>query len=178
MKTVFAILATLVALPAAAHAEPGMHAAFTAGLVHPLTGLDHLLGMLAIGLWSAQQKRSTSLPMVALAAMALGALASSGAALPLAGELSLAAGVVLLGALLACGMRVPAWAATALVASLSLVHGQAHGAELQGAASAAGYLIASALRVCTGQLAARLPLQRPAGLAIGALGLGLLAGFA
>lgn len=178
MKIALLIGAALLAAPAAAHPEHTPAAALSAGLLHPFSGLDHLLAMLGIGLWSGQQKQGLALPAVFLAAMAAGALALGAVALPPAGEFSLAAGVALIGALVAAGVRVPAWAAGSFVASLALLHGQAHGSELPALASAAGYLLASAALLMAGRVAARAPWQRAGGALIGLAGLGLLAGFA
>lgn len=175
MKTALAIIATLVALPAAAHPEMGAGAAFASGFVHPFTGVDHLLGMLAIGLWSAQQRQSLSVTMMLLATMAVGGLAFGGAAMPLAAELALAAGVALIGARVAVGGGAFAGATTMLVAGFVLLHGQAHSAGLPGAASAAGYVLSSGLLIMAGRLCQSERLRRMAGVAIGLTGLSLLA---
>jgi urease accessory protein len=176
---VVAVLAGLaVALPAAAH--PG-HAdsGFTAGLLHPLTGLDHLLALLAVGLWSREQRHGAVLPPVFLVLMALGAAcAGAGLALP-ALETSIAATVLLLGGLAACApglqRRVPPQVAVMVVGVCAFLHGLAHGVELAGAASGAGFLLTSAALMTLGALpGARL--RRMAGAAIGAAGLCLLAG--
>jgi urease accessory protein len=176
---VVAVLAGLaVALPAAAH--PGHpDSGFTAGLLHPLTGLDHLLALLAVGLWSREQRHGAVLPPVFLVLMALGAAcAGAGLALP-ALETSIAATVLLLGGLVACSpvlqRRLPAQFAVVVVAGCAFLHGLAHGVELAGAASGAGFLLTSAGLMTLGALpGARL--RRMAGAAIGALGLCLLTG--
>jgi urease accessory protein len=165
-----------LALPAAAH--PG-HAAtgFAAGFLHPLTGFDHLLALLAVGLWSRQQSherlRGAVLPPVFLVLMALGASTGLGAALP-ALETSIAATVLLLGVLAACALRVPAALAVAAVSLCGFLHGLAHGMELAGVSSGAGFLIASALVMAAGALPGE-RMRRMAGAAIGAAGLVLLA---
>lgn len=169
-----AVLAT--ALPAAAH--PGHPATgFAAGFVHPLTGLDHLLALLAVGLWSRQQfreqLRGLVLPPVFLVLMALGASTGLGAALP-ALEGSIAATVLLLGVLAACALRVPAALAVTAVSLCGFLHGLAHGMELAGMNSGAGFLLASALVMAAGALPGE-RLRRMAGAAIGAAGLVLLA---
>jgi urease accessory protein len=180
---VVAVLAGLaVALPAAAH--PGHpDSGFTAGLLHPLTGLDHLLALLAVGLWSREQRHGAVLPPVFLVLMALGAAcAGAGLALP-ALETSIAATVLLLGGLVACSpglqRRLPAQVAAQfavlVVGGCAFLHGLAHGVELAGAASGAGFLLTSAALMTLGALpGARL--RRLAGVAIGAAGLCLLAG--
>ena len=79
---VAALASLAVALPAAAH--PGHpDGGFTAGLLHPLTGLDHLFALLAVGLWSRQQRHGAVLPPAFLVMMALGAsCAGAGLVLP------------------------------------------------------------------------------------------------
>lgn len=176
---VVAVLAGLaVALPAAAH--PGHpDSGFTAGLLHPLTGLDHLLALLAVGLWSREQRHGAVLPPAFLVMMALGAAcAGAGLALP-ALETSIAATVLLLGGLVACSpglqRRLPPQAAVVVVGGCAFLHGLAHGVELAGAASGAGFLLTSAALMTLGALpGARL--RRVAGAAIGAVGLCLLTG--
>lgn len=174
-----AALATLaVALPAAAH--PGHpDGGFTAGLLHPLTGLDHLCALLAVGLWSRQQRHGAVLPPAFLVMMALGAAcAGAGLVLP-ALETSIAATVLLLGALVACApglqRRLRPQAAIVVVGGCAFLHGLAHGRELAGMASGAGFLVASALLMLAGALPGE-RVRRMAGAAIGAAGLYLLAG--
>jgi urease accessory protein len=167
-----------VTLPAAAH--PGHpDSGFAAGLLHPLTGLDHLLALLAVGLWSRQQRHGAVLPPVFLVLMALGAAgAAAGLVLP-ALETSIAATVLLLGGFVACApglqRRLPPQLPAVVVGCCGFLHGLAHGQELAGAASGAGFLLASAALMMLGALpGARL--RRMAGAAIGAAGLCLLAG--
>ncbi len=174
MKIAIAICTALVAVPAAAHPDPGGIAALSAGLLHPLTGPDHLLAMLGIGLWGRQQQ-SHGLALVFLAGMVTSAFAAGGAALPAAGELSLAGGVALIGTLVAVGSQTAKWAAYALVAVLGLLHGQAHAAEVPTIAGAAGFLISSGALLIAGRLLATTQLQRKAGMAIGLSGVGLIA---
>lgn len=169
----------MTALPALAHPGHGGASGIAAGLLHPLTGLDHLLALLALGLWSRGQRHGALMPPVFLVLMALGA-ASSGmlqdGMLP-ALETSVAATVLLLGALAAAALRIPPQLAVALVGACGFLHGMAHGRELAGMASGAGFLAASALVIGLGMVvqpdAQR---RRMAGAAIGAAGLCLLAG--
>lgn len=163
-----------VALPALAH--PGHEAAtgFGAGLLHPLTGLDHLLALLAVGMWSRQQRHGVVLPPVCLVLMALGA--STGLAPP-ALETSIAATVLLLGVLAAFALRVPPSVSVLTVGVCGFLHGLAHGLELSGKASGAGFLLASAGIMLLGALPGE-RVRRMAGAAIGAAGLVLLSGFA
>jgi urease accessory protein len=177
---VTALAALAVALPAAAH--PG-HAdsGFGAGLLHPLTGLDHLLALLAVGLWSRQQRHGAVLAPVFLVLLALGAAcAGAGLALP-ALETSIAATVLLLGGLVACApglqRRVPPQLAVIVVGGCAFLHGLAHGQELAGTASGAGLLLTSAALMALGALPGE-SVRRFAGAMIGAAGLCLLAAVA
>jgi urease accessory protein len=169
----------LVALPALAHPGHGGDSGFAAGLLHPLTGLDHLLALLAVGLWGRGQRHGAVMPPVFLVLMALGA-SSAGllqdGQLP-ALEISIAATVLLLGALAAAALRMPPQLAVALVGVCGFLHGIAHGRELAGMASGAGFLAASALVMGLGMIVQPDPQRRRmAGAAIGAAGLCLLAG--
>lgn len=168
MKTILTILLLLASAPAAAHGGHGADTGFAAGFAHPLGGIDHLLAMLGIGLWSRRQGQPLALPLTFVAMMAAGALCQLPLPLP---ESLLAASVLAVGVLLAAA-RLPAGAAIATVGLFALLHGQAHGRELAGAASAAGYLCASALLLMVGRGIGR---ERLAGAVIGAAGLCLLA---
>jgi len=176
-KTAIAVLALGVAAPALAHPGHGLDSGLVAGLLHPLTGVDHLLAMLAVGLWSRQQRHGALLAPTFLLMMALGAAAGGGVR-PHALELSVAATVILLGALAACApalqRRVPPPLAMATVGACAFVHGLAHGSELAGLASGVGFILASLALMLIGALpAARL--GRPFGAAIGAAGVWLAA---
>jgi urease accessory protein len=147
-RIVVAAAAALLAFPAFAHS--GGHAfGLTAGLAHPLTGWDHLLAMLAVGVWSAHYKRPVRwlLPLLFPVVMLLGALAGmAGVYLP-GSEPGIAGSVAVLGLLIAFAVRLPAWASAVTVASFALVHGYAHGVELPWGASplmyGAGFVIAT-----------------------------------
>lgn len=139
------------AMPAFAH--EGGHAVMSmaAGFVHPFSGVDHLLAMLAVGLWAAQSRRSTFwvLPLVFPLMMALGAvLGMTLGALP-GVELGVASSVAVLGLLIAFAVRLPFAASVALVALFAMAHGYAHGTELPPGASAllygAGFMVATAV---------------------------------
>lgn len=115
------------------------------GLTHPLTGLDHVLAMLGVGIWAAHigasgERRATWLvPSVFVVVMALGALIGlSGATLPLA-EAGIVGSVVLIGLLIASTPRLPLWLPMAVVALFAFCHGFAHGAEMPASSSALAY---------------------------------------
>jgi urease accessory protein len=126
--------------------DAGAHHGFASGFVHPFTGIDHLLAMLLIGLWSATLTRRWWVAPLAFVAMLLvGALLSSaGLQLP-AVEPVIALSLVLLGALLAARTAWPAAAMAAVAALFALFHGAAHGGELQGMAALGGMVLATAL---------------------------------
>lgn len=178
VSTRLVLALAILALAPAASAHPGheAHSGFLAGLLHPLSGIDHLLALLAVGLWSRQQRQGMVLAPTFLVLMALGA-ASAGLAVP-ALELSIAATVVLLGALAACApglqRRMAPEAAVMVAGACAFVHGLAHGKELSGMESGAGFLAASALLMLAGALPGE-RLRRMLGAAIGTAGVWLVA---
>ncbi|MBX6367240.1 MAG: HupE/UreJ family protein [Rhodospirillales bacterium] len=167
--------------PAAAH-ELAAPASFAAGLAHPFLGLDHLLAMTAIGLWSAVAGgRALRLwPALFVAAMLAGyGLGASGTALPLV-EPAILASIVVLGLLIAVMARVPLTAGAVLVVFFALFHGHAHGAEAvsgDDASYVVGFVLATAalhlLGIAIGRICiARSPaLVRAAGTTIALAGL-------
>jgi urease accessory protein len=171
-----AVTALTLALPAAAHPGHAPGSGFVAGLLHPVTGVDHLLALLAVGLWSRQQHRYLLAPTF-LVMMALGAASSGGVVLP-ALELSIAATVLLLGGLAAYAPRLNArmqpQMAVLTVGACAFVHGLAHGNELTGMASGVGFILASAGLMLLGAIPGE-RLRRPLAAAIGAAGIWLVA---
>ena len=150
MKRLIAALpVALAAGPALAHLDPVAHGSFAAGATHPVFGADHVLAMLAVGLWAGMLggRARWAVPAAFVGVMAAGfALALAGVALPLV-EPAILASVVILGLVAATGLRLPVPAGAALVGAFALFHGAAHGAEM-GAAGAlpylAGFLVATA----------------------------------
>jgi urease accessory protein len=145
---VLATLAPTAALAHPGHADAG--ASFMAGLLHPLTGLDHVLMIAAISAWAAMLR---PLQRVAVAACLAGSVAV-GAVLPFApvhgAGLEAAIGLTVVGSgiLLAMSRRWPLWATGLLASGFAMIHGLAHGAE--GPATAA---YVTALAISTGTLA-------------------------
>ena len=149
----FILSLTAVALstaPAFAHLNPQEHGSFMAGFSHPLFGLDHILVMVAVGLWASQigGRALWLVPSAFVGTMAFGfGLAVAGVDLPFV-EPAILASVVALGLLVAMAARFDTIASAALVAAFALFHGHAHGGEL-GAAGAAsfgiGFVVATAL---------------------------------
>ncbi|WP_304309734.1 HupE/UreJ family protein [Pseudacidovorax intermedius] len=142
-----AVLALLAAGAAQAHPGHGTES-FVDGLAHPFSGFDHLLAMLAVGLWSAAALpagRRLAGPVVFLAMLLVGAaLPQFGVQLP-GVEVGVALSVVALGALMIAArsttLQLPIPAGLALVGLAALLHGMAHGAELRASHSFAGYAV-------------------------------------
>lgn len=178
-------VALLVASPAAlAHPGDAGHTShLMEGLLHPLTGVDHVLMILAVSAWSAL----LSLPGRLLVAACLALFVGVGALLPVTGgpllESAIALTVVGSGLLLALGRRLPLWVSGLLAAGFALIHGFAHGAEgpAQAGLYVPGLMIATALLAMLASQAAALLSTRPfwlrlAGAASAATGAAALAG--
>ena len=134
MKKTSLIAAGLFLLPSAALAHPGLthHVhGFMAGVSHPLTGLDHLLAMLSVGLW-ASQKGGRALwiwpAAFVMAMIAGGFMGMAGIGLPLV-EPAIAASLMVLGVVIAATLMLPTAAGAGLIALFGLFHGNAHGLE-------------------------------------------------
>ena len=174
----------LVAMNSAALAHPGHGSGWAAGLAHPFSGLDHMLAMVAVGLWAAQLGRPATwlLPAVFPAVMVLGALLGvNGVALPWV-EAGIIASVVVLGAVVAFGLRLPLAASAVLIGVFALFHGHAHGSELPmadqallyGAGFVAATLALHGIGIGVGVLMRSTLVLRTAGGAIAAAGLALI----
>lgn len=154
MKIRTALLATLLcaasASPALAHLDPAEHGSFAAGFTHPLFGADHVLAMVAVGLWAAMLggRAVVAVPAAFVGVMALGFVASMiGLPLPFV-EPAILASVVAIGLLVALAVPVPVGVGMAIVGFFALFHGHAHGGEIGDAGAlgyAAGFAIATAL---------------------------------
>jgi len=184
--------AAFLVLPALAHAHPGHDGHdftwdFSGGFAHPLSGWDHLLAMIAVGLWAAQLGGRARWPVPAafVGVMALGAaLGQAGVTFP-GVEQGIAASILALGLLIAAAVRLPVTAGMALVGAFAIFHGLAHGAEMPAAAGGfsygAGFVAATVLLhaagVGLGLIAARRSAHATqfAGWAIAASGLMLFA---
>lgn len=186
-----AVLALIGATaPALAHTGHGDTSGFVAGFVHPVGGLDHVLAMVAVGLFAAHLggRALWAVPAAFVALMAAGgALGMNGVSVPYV-ETGIALSVVVFGLALASGLALPVGLAMGLVGFFAIFHGHAHGAEMpanaSGATYAAGFLIATALLhgagIALGMGAARLASQRAVrigGAAMAAAGVGLLTGW-
>jgi urease accessory protein len=140
----------VTALPAFAHLNPEEHGSFMAGFSHPLFGLDHILVMVAVGLWAAQigGKALWGVPAAFVTTMAVGfGLALAGIDLPFV-EPAILASVVAIGLLVAMAVKLDTAASAAIVATFALFHGHAHGGELGSAGAfefGVGFVVATAL---------------------------------
>jgi len=117
--------------------------AFIAGLLHPLTGLDHILAMVAVGLlaFNLGGRALWAIPASFIIAMiGGGALAIAGVHLPMV-ESAIATSVLVIGLLVAMQTSLSTPTAALIVASFALFHGHAHGTEMPGNASAFGYVL-------------------------------------
>ncbi len=134
-------LLTLTAGAASAHVQTGVAGGLVSGFLHPLTGLDHLIAMVAVGIWGAQLGKPAiwllpiSFPMVMAFGGALGVI---GVPLPYT-EIAIALSALVLGGAVALRWRAPFWAAAIVVSVFALFHGHAHGVELPNAANPAAY---------------------------------------
>jgi len=148
----FGLLAYVTILPVAeAHTFGSQGAGLMAGLTHPFVGLDHLLAMIAVGIWAGQLggRAVWLIPLTFVSVMAAAAtLASFGLLLPLV-EPAIACSVLVLGLLIAGSVRLPTSVGAFLVGLFAVFHGYAHGLELPQAASpilyGAGFVLATAL---------------------------------
>lgn len=170
-----------------AHVGDHSHMSFTEGLLHPLSGLDHVLAMVAVGLWASQLGGRALLlfPLTFPVVMAVGAaLGIGGVALPWV-EAGIAASVLVLGAAVALTLRPTLAVSVPLIALFAAVHGYSHGVELRANASAltyaAGFIAATLalhmIGISIGFAAHRMPVRfiaRTAGGAIAVVGVALL----
>jgi len=146
----FIAAALLLPTFACAHTGVGETGGFLHGLAHPVSGLDHLCAMLAVGLWAAQMggRPVWAVPLTFVGVMALGGvLGTLGISLPFV-EPGIVLSVLLLGVLIAAAIRLPFWLSGSMVGLFALWHGHAHGAEMPAAASgmayALGFMLATA----------------------------------
>jgi urease accessory protein len=182
----------VAAAPALAHTgeAAGVVGGFLSGFTHPIFGWDHVIAMVAVGMWGAFLGAPAIwvLPVVFPLVMAFGgALGVLGVPLP-AVELGIAASAVVLGLLIAFAVRSPLWVAAIVVGAFAIFHGHAHGTELPSAASpvaySVGFVIATGMLHLLG-IAFGLLIGRPAGAmavrtggaAIAVAGLAFLFGF-
>jgi len=144
-KNIFLAIATWLLLGTSlwAHEDAGMAGGFISGLTHPLFGFDHVVAMIAVGLWGAflGSPALWILPVVFPVVMAFGgALGVLGVEVPLV-ETGIAASAVVLGLMVALALRPKIAIAAVIVGAFAIFHGHAHGTELPEAASPLAYSI-------------------------------------
>jgi urease accessory protein len=179
MKRLLSVAALLVLGASPAFAHPGHEvSSFAAGIAHPLSGIDHIAVMIAVGLWAALKggRALWAWPAAFVGVMLVGgALGMAHVALPFV-EPGILASVVVLGLLVALAVDLPVAAGAAIVGAFALLHGHAHGSEvaetISGVEYMAGFAIATAtlhlVGIAFAQLMARAQL-RPAIRVAGAL---------
>jgi urease accessory protein len=146
-----ALALVLAPVAALAHQETGQAAGLLAGLSHPVSGLDHVLAMVAVGLWGAVLGPPAIwvLPVAFPMVMAFGGLMGL-LGFPLPGvEIGIAVSAIVLGAMVLAEVRPPLWLAALIVAFFAIFHGHAHGRELPEGTSALlyslGFVVATGL---------------------------------
>jgi urease accessory protein len=155
VRTIFglivATLSVIDAAPALAHEGAGIGGGLISGFLHPITGLDHVIAMVAVGLWGAFLGKPAiwQLPIVFPIVMAIGG-AMGVANLPVpAVETGIALSAIVLGLMVAFAARPPLWVAALIVGAFAIFHGYAHGRELPEAADAVafsvGFVVATGL---------------------------------
>jgi len=176
------LVAALFALPHPALAHiTGTGSGFGAGFTHPLLGPDHLVAMVAVGLWGAQLGNPAIwvLPIAFPLVMAAGGLIGiSGAEIPFP-DLVVALSGVALGLVVALRVRIAFWAAAIIVALFALFHGYAHGKEMPAAADAEsfaiGFVVATGLLHLVGISIGTIDRYRAGAAIIRCLGVGIAA---
>ena len=187
--TALAVIATASFSTAAlAHVGDHSHMGFIEGLLHPFSGIDHVLAMVAVGLWASQLggRALWLLPLTFPVVMAAGAALGFGGVALLWVEIGITASVLVLGAVVALTLRPTLAVSLPLIGLFAALHGYGHGVELPASASALTYaagfvaatLVLHAIGIAIGFAANRLPVRfaaRTAGGAIACVGLLLLA---
>jgi len=189
MKKISIAVAGLAALalatPAFAHSGlPGHTHGFLNGLLHPVSGADHLLVMIGVGVWSALAMPASRVflaPVAFVLAMLAGAAAGIAGSSFGAVEAGIAVSVAAIGVMILTRVKVPAAVAALLIGAFGVLHGYAHGAEAEGgiAAYMAGFALVTAMLHVTGiglgrWLASSRTVTGAAGAAIALAGFSLL----
>jgi urease accessory protein len=136
----------LLAWPILAFAHIGqgdIGGGFVSGVAHPVFGLDHVIAMVAVGIWGAQLGAPAIwvLPVTFPLVMAFGGVLG-GLGVPIPGiEIGIAVSAIVLGGMILFAARPPLWVAAVLVGIFAIFHGHAHGAELPESANAIAYAV-------------------------------------
>ena len=139
-RVALSLASVLASAPAWAHTG-SVAGGFLGGFAHPVFGIDHVVAMVAVGLWGAFLGAPAIwlLPIVFPLVMACGGvLGILGVPIP-AVETGIATSAVVLGLMVALAARPPLWVAAVLVGAFAIFHGHAHGAELPAGADAVAY---------------------------------------
>lgn len=151
-KLALAAALTVIAAPAFAHVGIGTTSSFTAGAAHPVSGLDHITVMIAVGLWAAL-KGGRALwvwPAAFVGVMLIGGfIGMLQIPLPFV-EPAILASVVALGLLVALAVDLPVWLGVVVIGAFALFHGHAHGAEMP--ETEAGFLYMAGFALSTAAL--------------------------
>ena len=140
IRFIVALVALLATVPAGAHTG-NLTGGLLGGLAHPVFGLDHVVAMVAVGLWGA----FLGPPAIYLLPVAFPLVMAAGGALSILGvplpgtEIGIAISALVLGLMVALTVRPPIWIAVVLVAAFAIFHGHAHGSELPAGADALAY---------------------------------------
>jgi urease accessory protein len=143
------VLIGVLVSPVLAHTGVGPHNSFASGIAHPLYGADHILAMLAVGLWGvlAGGRAIWVWPMSFVAAMLTGfAAATLGLQIPFV-EPAILSSIIILGLFVALAVKAPIWMGAAITSLFAFFHGHAHGTEASAASLisyVAGFAIATA----------------------------------
>ena len=192
-RIIFIFAALLIASAAHAHVGVGDTYGFVHGFAHPISGIDHILGMVAVGLFAAHLggRALYLVPLSFVVMMSVGGmLGVMGVPLPF-GEAGIGLSVVIFGIAVASGLNLPLAAAMALVGFFAVFHGHAHGTEMPELASAlaysSGFVVATAaihvvgisIGLAIGMLGSRYGDRgvRAAGSAVALVGVAILAGY-
>jgi len=145
LSTPLLVLGLLLVLPglASAHILPGTSHGLQDGFLHPLTGLDHLLAMFAVGLWAAQYRGRAvwMIPLTFVSVMVLGGIMGVCGAYVPGAELGIAASLLVLGGLIATTTRFKLSSSMLIVGFFALFHGYSHGHEMPAAVSAVSFSV-------------------------------------
>lgn len=141
MKKILLVLAVLTPALAQAHTGQGAHLDLATGLLHPFSGIDHLLAMLAVGYWAKSQAARAAwiIPVAFVISMVVGAILPALGLSWLGVEQLIASTVLLMGLLILFAVRLPFWLGAGLVALCGVTHGFAHGTEIPLGGSLAWY---------------------------------------
>ena len=115
-----------------AHILPGQPAGFIGGMSHPLTGIDHIMVMVAVGLWASQigGKAIWQIPAIFIGFMIFGGfLGAMGVRIPFV-EQGIILSVILIGAVVAMALKPSSPASAVVAAIFAVLHGHVHGTEL------------------------------------------------